>query len=176
MKQSRSKIIIEDYKKNFIYKKNETNLNIQFNRVAFIFFIFFIIYLIFTIHLIHLGTRKSKIDKIENIPVTFDKLYRADITDINGNYLAKTVKSIDIGIKTSDVIDKKKLLLSLKIIFPIKDFSLIEKKLNQKKYFYLERKISEENYENIKISLGLKTIMKLKKSSERNIMLSRQEV
>ena len=45
MKQSRSKIIIEDYKNNFIYKKNETNLNIQFNRVAFIFFVFFIIYL-----------------------------------------------------------------------------------------------------------------------------------
>ena len=149
MKKYRSKIIIEDYKNNFIYKKNETNLNIQFNRVAFIFFVFFIIYLIYTIHLIHLGSRKSKIDKIENTPVTFDKLYRADITDINGNYLAKTVKSIDIGIKTSDVIDKKKLLLSLKIIFPNKDFDQIEKKLNQKNYFYLEKKITEENYEKI---------------------------
>ncbi|MDA9682058.1 penicillin-binding protein 2 [Candidatus Pelagibacter sp.] len=157
MKQSRSKIIIEDYKKNFIYKKNETNLNINFNRVAFIFFIFFIIYLIYTIHLIHLGTRKSKIDKIENIPVAIDKLYRADITDVNGNYLAKTVKSIDIGIKTSDVIDKKKLLLSLKIIFPNKDFSKIEKELNQKKYFYLEKKISEENYEKL-MKLGDKSI------------------
>ena len=55
-----------------------------------------------------------------------NKLYRADITDINGNYLAKTVKSIDIGIKTSDVIDKKKLLLSLNIIFPNKDFDKID--------------------------------------------------
>ena len=158
MKKNRSKIIIEDYKNNFIYKKNETNLNIQFNRVAFIFFVFFIIYLIYTIHLIHLGSRKSKIDKIENTPVTFDKLYRADITDINGNYLAKTVKSIDIGIKTSDVIDKKKLLLSLKIIFPNKDFDQIEKKLNQKNYFYLEKKITEENYEKI-MKLGDKSII-----------------
>ena len=157
MKQTRSKIIIEDYKNNFIYKKNETNLNIQFNRVAFIFFIFFIIYLIYTIHLIHLGTRSSKVDKTENIPVVIDKLYRADILDINGNYLAKTVRSIDIGIKTSDVIDKKKLLLSLKIIFPDKDFSKIEKKLNKKKYFYLEKKISEENYEKI-MKLGDKSI------------------
>ena len=72
MKESRSKIIIEDYKNNFIYKKNETNLNIQFNRVAFIFFVFFIIYLIYTIHLIHLGSRKSKIDKIDYIPVAID--------------------------------------------------------------------------------------------------------
>ena len=157
MKQSKSKIIIEDYKNSFIYKKSETSLNIQFNRVAFVFFVFFVIYLIYTIHLIHLGSRASKLDKIEDIPAAIEKLYRADITDINGKYLAKTVKSIDIGIKTSDVIDQKKLLLSLKIIFPNKDFSKIENKLNKKKYFYLEKKISEENYEKL-MKLGDKSI------------------
>ena len=62
MQKLGSKIIIEDYKNNFDYKKNDTNLNIEFNRVAFIFFFFFIIYLIYTIHLIHLGSRKSKIE------------------------------------------------------------------------------------------------------------------
>ena len=139
MKQSRSKIIIEDYKNNFIYKKNETNLDIQFNRVAFIFFVFFIIYLVYTIHLIHLGSRKSKIDKF------------------NGNYLAKTVKSIDIGIKTSDVINKKKLLLSLNIIFPNKDFGKIKKQLDTKNFFWLEKKISEEKYEKL-MKLGDKSI------------------
>ena len=158
MKHTGSKIIIEDYKNNFVYKKNETNLNIQFNRVAFIFFIFFIIYLIYTIHLIHLGSRVSKVDKTENIPSAIDKLYRADILDINGNYLAKTVRSIDLGIKTSDVIDKKKLLLSLKIIFPDKNFKEIEKKIRNKKFFYLEKKISEENYEKI-MQLGDKSLI-----------------
>ena len=157
MKQTRSKIIIEDYRNNFIYKKNETNLNIQFNRVAFIFFIFFIIYLIYAIHLIHLGSRKSKINNLNSTPIFNDKLYRADIIDINGNYLAKTVKSIDIGIKTSDVINKKKLLLSLNIIFPNKDFSKIKKQLETKKFFWLEKKISEEKYEKI-MKLGDKSI------------------
>jgi len=157
MEKSRSKIIIEDYKNNFFYKKNDTNLNIQFNRVAFIFFIFFIIYLIYTIHLIHLGSRKSKLEKIDSISVNNNKLYRADITDINNNYLAKTVKSIDIGIKSSDVIDKKKLLLSLNIIFPKKDFVKIKKQLDTKKFFWLEKKISEENYEKI-MKLGDKSI------------------
>ena len=157
MKKIRSKIVIEDYKNNFVYKKNDTNLNIQFNRVAFIFFIFFIIYLIYTIHLIHLGSRKSKVETINSLPIFSNNLYRADIIDINGNYLAKTVKSIDIGIKTSEVIDKNKLLLSLKIIFPNKDFNTIKKKLNEKKYFYLEKKISEENYEKI-MKLGDKSI------------------
>ena len=158
MEKSNSKIVIEDYKDSFVYKKNETNLNIQFNRVAFIFFIFFIIYLIYTIHLIHLGSRKSKIDIVDNISTVGDKLYRADIIDINGNYLAKTVKSIDVGIKTSDVIDKKKLLLNLNIIFPNKDFRKIKKKFDTKKFFWLEKKISEENYEKI-MKLGDKSII-----------------
>ena len=149
MEKLKSKIIIEDYKKNFDYKKNNTSLNIEFNRVAFVFFFFFIIYLIYTIHLIHLGSRKSKIDLNNNVPTFSNKLYRADIIDINGNYLAKTVKSIDIGIKTSDVIDKKKLLLSLNIIFPNKDFNKIKKQLDTKKFFWLEKKVSEENYEKL---------------------------
>ena len=158
MEKSNSKIIIEDYKDSFVYKKNETNLNIQFNRVAFIFFVFFIIYLIYTIHLIHLGSRKSKIDIVDNISAVGDKLYRADIIDVNGNYLAKTVKSIDVGIKTSDVINKKKLLLNLNIIFPNKDFRKIKKKFDTKKFFWLEKKISEENYEKI-MKLGDKSII-----------------
>ena len=170
MQKSRSKIIIEDYKSNFNYKKNETNLNIKFNRVAFIFFTFFIIYLIYTIHLIHLGSRKSKTEIVGNISVNNNKLYRADITDINGNYLAKTVSSIDIAIKTSDIINKKKLLLSLNIIFPNKDFDEIEKKINQKKYFYLEKKISEENYEKV-MKLGDKSI----KSEERVLRMYPQK-
>ena len=152
-----SKIIIEDYKNNFDYKKNDTNLNIKFNRIAFIFFFFFIIYLIYTIHLIHLGSRKSNSEIKSVLPAFVNKLYRADIIDIDGNYLAKTVKSIDIGIKTSDVIDKKKLLLSLNIIFPNKDFNKIKKQLDTKKFFWLEKKVSEENYEKL-MKLGDKSI------------------
>ena len=149
MEKLRSKIIIEDYKNNFDYKKDNTNLNIQFNRVAFVFFFFFIIYLIYAIHLIHLGSRKSKTELNNDVSTFANKLYRADIIDVHGNYLAKTVKSIDIGIKTSDVIDKKKLLLSLNIIFPDKDFNKIKKQLDTKKFFWLEKKVSEENYEKL---------------------------
>ena len=49
MEKLRPKIIIEDYKNYFNYKKNDTNLNIRFNRVAFIFFFFFIVYLIYSL-------------------------------------------------------------------------------------------------------------------------------
>jgi len=158
MTENKSKLIIEDYKSDFTFKKKNTYINIKFNRVAFIFFLFFIIYLIYTIHLIHLGSRTNKSEKINNFPISQNQLYRADIVDINGNYLAKTVKSIDIGLKTSDIINKKKLLLSLNIIFPNKNFYEIEKKIDNKKFFYLEKKISEEKYEKI-MKLGDKSLI-----------------
>ncbi|WP_440697756.1 peptidoglycan D,D-transpeptidase FtsI family protein [Candidatus Pelagibacter sp. HIMB1709] len=158
MNKPKSKFTIDDNKSNFVFKKSNTGLNIQFNRVAFIFFVFFIIYLIYTIHLIHLGSRETKFEDT-NDPFHFNNdLYRADILDINGNYLAKTVKSIDIGLKTSDIISKEKLLLSLRIIFPEKDFNEIEKKIENKNFFYLEKKISEEKYEQI-MKLGDKSLI-----------------
>ena len=158
MVENKSKFTIEDYQSDFTFKKKENGLNIEFNRVAFIFFVFFIIYLIYTIHLIHLGSQNNKSENINNLNTFQNPLYRADIIDINGNYLAKTVKSIDIGLKTSDVINKKKLLLSLNIIFPDKKFNEIEKKIENKKFFYLEKKISEENYEKI-MQLGDKSLI-----------------
>ena len=156
MNKSNSNLTIEDNENDFTYQKKKTGLNIQFNRVAFIFFIFFLIFTIYSIHLIKLGTRYSKEEKT-NTTFINEKLYRADIVDTNGNYLAKTVNSIDIGLKTSDVINQKKLLLSLNLIFPNKDFDKIEKKMDQKKFFYLEKKVSEENYEKL-MKLGDKSL------------------
>ena len=156
MNKSKSNLTIEDNENEFIYQKKKTGLNIKFNRVAFIFFIFFIIHTIYSIHLIKLGTLYSKVEKT-NTSLINEKLYRADIVDINGNYLAKTVNSIDIGLKTSDVINQKKLLLSLNLIFPNKDFDEIEKKMKQKNFFYLEKKVSEENYEKL-MKLGDKSL------------------
>ena len=54
-KNNNLRIILEDEHNEFSYKKNKSNLNVLFNRVAFIFFIFFFISLIYSIHLIHLG-------------------------------------------------------------------------------------------------------------------------
>ena len=157
MNNRNSKIILEDLQNDFLYQKSKSNLNISFNRISFIFFIFFIFFLIYSIHLIHLGSRKTKIEFNNNISQPINNLYRADIVDRNGKYLGKTVSSIDIGISTQKVIDKKKLVLNLKYIFPNKDYKKIESKLKNKNFFYFEKKISDENYEKI-MKLGDKSI------------------
>jgi cell division protein FtsI (penicillin-binding protein 3) len=152
-----SKIILEDDQSEFLYKENKLKLNISFNRVSFIFFIFFMIFVIYSIHLIHLGSRNSKIKFNDNLISNSNNLYRADIVDRNGKYLSKTVSSIDIGISTQKVIDKKKLLVNLKYIFPNKNYQKIESQLENKNFFYFEKKISDENYEKI-MKLGDKSI------------------
>ena len=153
--ENNDNIVLEEYENEFSYQKSKSNLNIQFNRIAFIFFIFFTISLIYSVQLLHLGSLKSKIKEKE--PVINKKNYRADIIDNNGNYLVKTVSSIDIGINPAEVIDKKKLLINLQLIFPKKNISEVKKKLNGKKFFYFKKKINAENYEKIML-LGDKSI------------------
>jgi cell division protein FtsI (penicillin-binding protein 3) len=52
-------IVLEEYENEFSYKKSQSNLNIEFNRIAFIFFIIFTVSLIYSIQLIHLGSLQS---------------------------------------------------------------------------------------------------------------------
>ena len=151
---NKKNIILEEYENEFSYKKSKTNLDIQFNRIAFIFFVFLVISVIYSIQLLHLGSLKEENSKEFS---TINKNYRADILDRNGNYLVKTVKSIDIGINPIEVIDKKKLLINLQLIFPDKNYEEIKKKLEKNKFFYLEKKISSDNYEKIML-LGDKSI------------------
>ena len=148
-------IFLEEYENEFSYKKSKTNLNIEFNRIAFIFFIFLLVSTIYSIQLLHLGSLKIENKKIK-VPIN-KKNYRADIVDRNGNYLVKSVSSIDIGIYPADIIDKKRLLINLKWIFPEKNYFEIKKKINKNKFFKFEKQISLVNYEKI-MSLGDKSI------------------
>ena len=150
-------IVLEDKKSDFLYKKNKSKLNISFNRIGFIFFVFFLISIIYSIHLIHLGSRNNDDKNLDKIKIFSNKLSRADIVDRNGKYLVKTVSSIDIGISTQQVIDKERLILNLKYIFPNKNYSLVKANLDNKKFFYFEKKISDENYEQL-MQLGDKSI------------------
>ena len=82
---------------------------------------------------------------------------RADIVDNNGDFIAKSVNTLTAGINPNLIIDKKKLLINLQLIFPEKDFSQIKKKINNKKYFRLEKELSQNQIEKLRL-LGDKSI------------------
>ena len=159
-KNNRTNLILEDYDSEFSYKKSKSNLNISFNRIAFIFFIFFIIFLIFSLKAVYFGA----IQKENKIPYAEESDYRASIIDSTGNILAKTVITTNVGVNPNLVIDKKRLLINLKLIFPNKNFNIIKKKMDDKKFFYIEKQIQQEKLEEI-LLLGDKSIITEEKIS-----------
>ena len=134
---------------NFKFEANRSNLKISFERISFIFFIFFIITIIFTSKTIYLGFKKTN----QTQTLKEKEKYRASIMDRNGNIIAKTVRVTNLGINPNQLINKEKLLISLKLIFPDKNF---EKEINGKKFFYVKKKISPAKLEKIKL-LGEKS-------------------
>ena len=153
---NKERLTIEDYENEFFFKKKNKSLNVSFNRIAFIFFAFLFVCLIYSIKVIYLGSLESEFN-IEKKNF-LKKNYRADIIDRNGDFLVKTVNTINIGINPKLIIDKQKLLINLQIIFPDKDFKKIDKKISKKKFFYLEKKVSQEKYERLRM-LGDKSII-----------------
>ena len=83
MDNNHSRFILEENNDEFQFGKSKSNIDIKFNRVAFIFFVFFIISLIYSIHLVHLGSRKSDI-KNDKVSKVTNLIKRSDIIDING--------------------------------------------------------------------------------------------
>ena len=136
------KIASDEYNSEFSYNENKSNIKISFERIAFIFFVFFIVALIFSSKVILLSLQDKvfvkKISKKEN--------FRSSIVDRKGNILAKTVPVINIGINPDLVIDKEKLLITLKLLFPNKNF---QKNIYGSKFFYVQKKISKEKLEKI---------------------------
>ena len=116
MKNSNKDLLIEEYDSQFSYQTKKNNLNISFNRIAFIFFVFVIISLIFSTKAIFLGSLKNKISN-KNLIISE---FRSNIVDRNGDLIAKTIFTNNVGINPNLVIDKKKLLINLKLIFPEK--------------------------------------------------------
>ena len=155
MNNIKDKIVQDQYNSEFSYSKNKSNLIISFERIAFIFFLFFIIAIIFSLKVIFLSLENevvtSKVSKKEN--------FRSSIVDKKGNILAKTVTVVNIGINPNLVIDKEKLLITLKLLFPKKNF---KEKMYGKKFFYVKKKISQEKLEKI-LLLGDKSFIQEEK-------------
>ena len=155
MNNIKDKIVQDQYNSEFSYSENKSNLIISFERIAFIFFLFFIIAIIFSLKVIFLSLENEivtgKVSKKEN--------FRSSIVDKKGNILAKTVTIVNIGINPNLVIDKEKLLITLKLLFPKKNF---KEKMYGKKFFYVKKKISQEKLEKI-LLLGDKSFIQEEK-------------
>ena len=131
---------------------NSRKFKIDLNRVAFIFIVIFIIIILYSTRIIYLSSKTFE----KRIYIS-NQINRADITDRNGNYVSKSVLTTNVGIDPKLVKDKEKLLIKLQYTFPKQNISEIKKKLYGKKFFYIQKQVTPERFEKIKL-LGEKSI------------------
>ena len=67
-KYNNERLVLENYENEFSYERNKSNLNITFNRIAFIFFVFLTVCVIYTIKVFYLGSLSSKIEIEKSFP------------------------------------------------------------------------------------------------------------
>ncbi len=149
----------EDYETpKYEYKQQSrfSEVKLSLNRVSFIFFIFLVVAFVFGSKIIYLASvKKENYFTNKLVPSVF--LKRQDIFDRNNNLLARNVKLYSAAIKPQFIIDKGKLLINLRMIFPNMDIDRIKKKIEIGKYFYIKRRLNESEWKKLWL-LGDKSI------------------
>ena len=150
------KIYLSDYDDEFSFSKKIYKKNISFNRIAFIFFFFLFISLVFSVKIFYYGSISEK--KLSQTKINKESNIRSDIIDINGNFLAKTVFTQNVGINPKHEKDKKKLFLKLKLLFPDLDIETFNDKFEKENFFYIKKKLTPEKYNQVRL-LGEKSVI-----------------
>ena len=150
------KIYLSDYDDEFSFSKKIYKKNISFNRIAFIFFFFLFISLVFSVKIFYYGSISEK--KLSQTKINQESNIRSDIIDINGNFLAKTVFTQNVGINPKHEKDKKKLFLKLKLLFPDLDIETFNDKFEKENFFYIKKKLTPEKYNQVRL-LGEKSVI-----------------
>ena len=167
--------MIKKYKKNNNINKNQTSFyfedyletnrknkfsernNIFQDRIYLLFFLFFSLILIFSIRIIHVSLNKIELFNEINSLKKF-VLLRRDIVDRNGELISRNINSYHAAINPKLVNNKDNLLIKLRIIFPELPVKEIEKKIIKGNYFYLKKRINQNDKEKL-WSLGEKGII-----------------
>ena len=127
------------------------------DRIYILFFLFISLILIFSISITNISLQKSEIKKIENKKKSIISL-RKDIIDRNGILISRNITAYHAAVKTSLVKDKKKFLVKVKLVLPEISTQKLRKDLNDEKYFYLKKRLSNDQKSKL-WSLGEKGII-----------------
>jgi cell division protein FtsI (penicillin-binding protein 3) len=142
-------------------KKNNNEVRISSNKTAFLFFCFLGLIFIFSVKIIYLSlfpeknilSKKINVNSIAN---------RSDIIDRNGVILARNINIYSAGVRPRLIKNKKNFLINLRIIFPNLNYSEISKKLKNDKFFYIKKRLTEDEKTNLWL-IGNKAIIFEKK-------------
>ena len=132
----------EDYLSTNRKFNKEKKFIINEDRIYILFFSFFSLILIFSIKIIFVSFQSSTYSEIINYKYNYNPT-RNDIVDRNGVLLSRSINAYHAAVKPNLIKDKKKFLVKIKLALPELDTQYLIKNLNQKKYFYLKKRLTD---------------------------------
>ncbi len=154
--QNQKSFFFEDYFQTNLKKKDQ-NSRISEDRLYILFIFFFSLIAIFSISIISTSLQKTNYGNKKKPEHQFFTL-RRDIVDRNGEIISRNINSYHAAVKTNLIKNKKNFILKIKLNFPEFSTSDLKNNLESKKYFYLKKRLTEDQ-KNKLWSLGEKGII-----------------
>ena len=134
----------EDYLETSHKHKKIDKSSISQDRIYLLFFLFFSLITIFSIKITFVSFKNPEILNHKKNYSQFT-LLRRDITDRNGVLISRNVKSYHAAINPKLIKDKKNFLIKIRLNFPDLPINQVKKKLDQGKYFYLKKRLNQND-------------------------------
>ena len=147
----------EDYLETNQKNKKVKKSSISQDRIYLLFFLFFSLITIFSIKITFISLKNFEAYNQKKNSFYFTSL-RRDIVDRNGILISRNIKSFHAAIKPNLIKNKENFLIKIRLNFPDLPIKKVEQKLNKGKYFYLKRRLSQNDKEKL-WSLGEKGII-----------------
>ena len=129
-------------------ESHKSKLNIIEDRIFILFSVFVFLILIFAIKVFLISIEQPKKLSYNQTYSEFAPI-RRDIVDRNGNLISSSIQMYNAAIRSNLVKDKKKLLLKLQLQFPKINTEILSNNLNNKKYFYFKKRLTNKEYKKL---------------------------
>ena len=157
--QNQNSFFFEDFLETNHRQKITNKTKISDERLYVLFSVFFSLILVFSISILSISIQPSDFNDYKDNNQN-SLMLRNDIVDRNGELIARNINTFHAAIKPNLVKNKENFIIKIKLNFPEISKSKLKKNLENKKYFYLKKRLTEE--EKNKLIQGIDQDIKIK--------------
>jgi cell division protein FtsI (penicillin-binding protein 3) len=155
--QNQKSFFFEDFLESSQRQKIIKKSKIFDDRLYVLFSVFFSLILIFSISIFSISVQPSNFSEYTKSNLSHSNL-RRDVVDRNGELIARNINTYHAAIKPNLIKNKKNFIIKIKLNFPEISIPDLKQNLKNKKYFYIKKRLTEEERKKL-WSLGEKGII-----------------
>ena len=140
--QNQKTFFFDDFLETSPKQKKINKSKISEDRLYILFSVFFSLILIFSISIFSISIKPSDFQEYKKTDQN-SLFLRRDIVDRNDQLIASNINSYHAAIKPSLIKNKESFIINIKLNFPEISLAELKKNLENKKYFYLKKRLTE---------------------------------